>query len=173
MAGYSFPLPKLLLADGIRRAHWFIDAIEQRGATLLRVVNLVIARQREWFESGGASLEPLPMTQVAREIGMHVSTVSRAVAGKWMATPRGTFELRKLFASGTETDSGTDISWAAVKARVSDVIAAEDKSAPLSDQAIVAALKAVGIPLARRTVVKYREQLGLPVARLRKRSESD
>lgn len=164
------PETKLLLNEGIRRARWFIDAIEQRGATLLRVVNVVIAHQREWLETGGTAIEPLPMTQVAREMGMNVSTISRAVAGKWIETPRGSFELRKRFASGTETDSGSDISWLAVKAKVGEIIAAEDKSDPLSDQAIVEALKAVGIPLARRTVVKYREQLELPVARLRKAS---
>ncbi len=164
----SEPATKLLLNDGIRRARWFIDAIEQRGATLLRVVNIVIAHQREWLESGGTSLEPLPMTQVAREMQVNVSTISRAVAGKWIETPRGPFELRKLFASGTETESGSDISWLAVKAKVGEIIAAEDKSDPLSDQAIVEVLKATGVPLARRTVVKYREQLGLPVARIRK-----
>lgn len=164
----SDPATKLLLTDGIRRARWFIDAIEQRGATLLRVVNVVIARQREWLETGGTALEPLPMTHVAREMKMNVSTISRAVAGKWIETPRGSFELRKLFAGGTETDSGSDISWLAVKAQVGEIIAAEDTGDPLSDQAIVDVLKSKGIPLARRTVVKYREQLGLPVARLRK-----
>lgn len=169
----SDPATKLLLNDGIRRARWFIDAIEQRGATLLRVVNVVIARQREWLDTGGFALEPLPMTEVAREMKMNVSTISRAVAGKWVETPRGSFELRKLFASGTETDSGSDISWLAVKAKVGEIIAAEDKTDPLSDQAIVEALKATGIPLARRTVVKYREQLGIPVARIRKISTTD
>ncbi|MSR45292.1 MAG: RNA polymerase sigma-54 factor [Phycisphaerales bacterium] len=164
---------KILLTDGIKRAQWFIDAIEQRGATLLRVVNQVIANQREWLDVGGGSLKPLPMTQVAREMELNVSTISRAVAGKWIETPRGVFELRKLFAGGTETESGSDISWVAVKAVVQEVISGEDKSAPLSDAAIALALKARGIPLARRTVVKYREQLGLPAARLRQVSATD
>ncbi|MSQ90687.1 MAG: RNA polymerase sigma-54 factor [Phycisphaerales bacterium] len=164
---------KFLLTDGIRRAQWFIDAIEQRGATLLRVVNQVIENQREWLDLGGGSLKPLPMSQVARAMDVHVSTVSRAVAGKWVETPRGAFEMRRLFAQGTETDSGADISWVAVKAVVDEVIAAEDKSQPLSDQAITDALKGRGIPLARRTVVKYREQLGHPAARMRKVSSAD
>lgn len=163
---------KTMLVDGIRRARWFIDAIEQRGATLLRVMNEVIARQREWLDAGGGALKPLPMTQVARELRMNVSTISRAVAGKWIATPRGVFELRRLFTGGTETESGADISWIAVKALVREIIAAEDKSKPLSDQAISLALKERGIPLARRTVVKYREQLSIATARGRRLRQS-
>ena len=163
---------KLMLNDGIRRARWFIDAIEQRGATLLRVVNEVIANQREWLDSGGGSLKPLPMTQVARQLRMNVSTISRTVAGKWIATPRGAFELRRLFAGGTETESGSDISWIAVKAIVGEIIAGEEKAKPLSDQAISLAMKERGIPLARRTVVKYREQLGIPAARVRRVREA-
>lgn len=162
-----------LLTTGIRRAKWFIDAIEQRGATLIRVVNEVILRQREWLDAGAASLKPLPMTHVARELKMNVSTVSRAVAGKWIETPRGSFELRKLFSGGTETDSGADISWEAVKAIVAEIVAAELPSAPLSDQAIALALKERGVTLARRTVVKYREQLGIPESRLRKARQTN
>lgn len=159
---------RTLLTDGVRRARWFIDAVEQRGATLLRVVNEIIARQREWLDVGAEALKPLPMTRVARELGMNVSTVSRTVAGKWVATPRGAFALRTLFSGGTETDSGSDISWRAVKAMVRDIIAAEPKAAPLSDQAIARALKERGVTLARRTVVKYLEQLGIPISRLLK-----
>jgi RNA polymerase sigma-54 factor len=163
---------RTMLKDGIRRARWFIDAVEQRGATLLRVVQEVIARQREWIEVGGATLKPMPMMEVARALRLHVSTISRTVAGKWVAAPRGTFELRKAFTGGTETDSGSDISWTAVRGVVGEIIAGEDKMHPLSDDAVVNALKERGIPLARRTVVKYRDQLGIPTARRRKR-ESD
>ena len=163
---------KLMLTDGIRRARWFIDAIEQRGATLLRVVNEVIARQRDWLDSGGGALRPLPMREVARELKVNVSTVSRTVAGKWIATPRGAYELRRLFAGGTETDSGSDMSWVAVKAIVGEIIAGEDKTTPLCDQAISQALKQRGIRLARRTVMKYREQLGIPASRIRRMGET-
>ncbi len=162
------PKAKEMLGTGIRRARWFIDAIEQRGATLLRVINEVIARQREWLDSGTPALKPLPMTLVARELRMNVSTVSRAVSGKWIETPRGTFELRKLFSGGTETESGSDVSWQAVKAMVAEIIGGESHKAPLSDQAITRALKERGVTLARRTVVKYREQLGISDSRLRK-----
>ncbi len=164
---------RTLITDGVRRARWFIDAVEQRGATLLRVVNEVIVKQRDWLDAGTPALKPLPMTRVARELKLAVSTVSRTVAGKWLATPRGTFELRSVFSGGTETDSGTDISWHAVKSMVQEIIAGELKSAPLSDQAIAAALKARGVTLARRTVVKYREQLGIPASRLRKARSRD
>ncbi|MSR28334.1 MAG: RNA polymerase sigma-54 factor [Phycisphaerales bacterium] len=159
---------KELLATGIRRAKWFIDAIEQRGATLLRVVNEVIVRQHEWLGAGSGALKPLPMTRVAKELRMNVSTVSRAVAGKWLITPRGSYELRRLFSGGTETDSGTDISWEAVRAMVREIVDGERKESPLSDQSIVAVLKGRGVTLARRTVVKYREQLGIRASRLRK-----
>lgn len=163
---------RTMLKDGIRRARWFIDAVEQRGATLLRVVQEVIARQREWIEVGGATLKPMPMIEVARSLRLHVSTISRTVAGKWVVAPRGTFELRKAFTGGTETESGADISWTAVRGVVAEIIAAEDKAHPLADDAVVSALKERGIPLARRTVVKYREQLGIPTARLRRREKS-
>ncbi|MBM4101465.1 MAG: RNA polymerase factor sigma-54 [Phycisphaerae bacterium] len=163
---------RTMLKDGIRRARWFIDAVEQRGATLLRVVQEVIARQREWIEVGGATLKPMPMIEVARSLRLHVSTISRTVAGKWVAAPRGTFELRRAFTGGTETETGSDISWTAVRGVVGEIIAAEDKAHPLSDDAVVSALKERGIPLARRTVVKYRDQLGIPTARLRRREQS-
>ncbi len=163
---------KDLLTDSIRRARWFIDAIEQRGATLLRVVNEVIAHQREWLDTGGGGLRKLPMSQVADALKVNVSTVSRTVAGKWISTPRGAFELRRLFSGGTETESGSDISWVAVKGIVGEIIAGEDKTKPLSDQEIVHALDERGIPLARRTVVKYREQLGYPAARARRMGDA-
>ena len=107
------------------------------------------------------------MVEVAADIGMNVSTVSRAVAGKWLQTPRGVVDLRRFFTGGTHTEQGA-VSWDAVKERLREVVAAEDRAKPLSDEAIAKALKAEGITLARRTVVKYREQLGIPPARLRR-----
>lgn len=157
-----------LLTQSIRRAQWFIDAVEQRGATLLRVVQVIIRVQRDALDQGFAVLRPLPMTDVASELGMNVSTVSRAVAGKWASTPRGPVELRRFFSGGRETESGADLSWDAVKAIVREIVDAEDRRAPLSDSAIARELKARGITLARRTVVKYRDQLGIPAARLRR-----
>lgn len=154
--------------NNVRTATWLIEAINQRKSTLLRVVNVVLARQREFFDHGPQHLKPMPMIEVADQLGIHVGTVSRAVAEKWMATPRGMFPLRMFFAGGTETESGRDMSWEAVKATLREIIDDENKNKPLSDEAIAGELKKRGIDIARRTVVKYRQQLDIPPARRRR-----
>ncbi|GAB4514731.1 MAG: RNA polymerase factor sigma-54 [Phycisphaerales bacterium] len=164
-------LPKTdrdFIKTNLSNAQWLIEAVEQRRNTLLRVLRVVVAAQREVFERGWEALKPLPMTQVADQLGIHVATVSRAVAGKHLQTPRGVFPLRKFFTGGTQTESGEEMSWDAVKAAMKEVVDEEDKAKPLSDEAISKALKARGIDIARRTVAKYRDQLGIPSARLRK-----
>jgi len=154
-------------------AQWLLDAVGQRRNTLLRVTNAVVAAQREFFDYGPASLKPLPMQTIADQLGIHVATVSRAVAEKYIATPRGVVPLRKFFSGGVqtrtteETVGGEDMAWEAVKASLQELIQAEDKKKPLSDEALAGALKAKGIDIARRTVAKYREQLGIPAKRLR------
>jgi RNA polymerase sigma-54 factor len=152
----------------VRNATWLLESINQRKNTLLRVVNVVLSRQREYFDHGPQHLKPLPMLDVADQLGIHVGTVSRAVSDKWMQTPRGLVPLRKFFSGGTETASGESMSWDAVKATLREIIDAEDKSHPLSDEALVDELKKKGIEIARRTVVKYRQQLDIPPARRRK-----
>ncbi|MFG0284030.1 MAG: RNA polymerase factor sigma-54 [Phycisphaerales bacterium JB039] len=152
----------------LSNAQWLLDAIEQRKNTLLRVINVVVDAQRDFFDYGPQSLRPLPMTQVAEQLGVHVATVSRAVSEKHLLTPRGIVPLRKFFTGGTHTDSGEEMSWDSIKATLKEIIDAEDKRAPLSDDALAAALKERGIDIARRTVAKYRDQLGAPTARLRK-----
>ncbi|MEM8783824.1 MAG: RNA polymerase factor sigma-54 [Planctomycetota bacterium] len=152
----------------LRNARWLLEAIEQRQTTLLRVIGVVVAAQREWFEQGDSALKPLPMTTVADQLGIHVATVSRAVSEKYLQTPRGIVALRKFFSGGTETDEGESMSWTAVQAKLKDVIDAEDKAKPLSDDALVQEMKKQGIEIARRTVAKYRGQLGIPTARQRK-----
>lgn len=149
-------------------AQWLIDALNQRRQTLLRVINVVVAAQRDFFDQGPQAVRPLPMTQVADQLGVHVATVSRAVAGKYLQTPRGVFPLRQFFTGGTQNESGEDVSWESIKAAMREVVDAEDKSAPLSDDAIADALKAKGVEIARRTVAKYRAQLDIPPARMRK-----
>ncbi len=156
------------LKTSLGNAHWLIDAVNQRKRTLLRVVRSVVEAQREFFDYGPQALKPLPMTQVADQLGIHVATVSRAVSEKYLQTPRGVVPLRKFFIGGTQNDSGEDVSWDAIKAGLKDVIEAEDKSKPLSDEALADELKKRGVEIARRTVAKYREQLGIPTARLRK-----
>jgi RNA polymerase sigma-54 factor len=157
------------LQEGIRSATWLIDAITQRRTTLLRVVEQVLERQRDWFDQGTGHMKPLPMTEVADRLGVHVATVSRAVSGKWLQTPRGLIELRRFFTGGTETEAGESVSWEAVRTMLQEEVQAEDKAHPLSDEALAAKLKARGVTIARRTVVKYREQLGIPPARRRRR----
>jgi RNA polymerase sigma-54 factor len=154
--------------DAIRDATWLIDAVNQRTNTLLRVVRVVLSRQREFFDHGPQFLKPLPMTEVADQLGVHVATVSRAVSEKWMQTPRGMFPLRRFFSGGRESDAGDDRSWEAIKEMLREIVDAEDKAKPLSDQKLADALAERGVEIARRTVVKYREQLGIPPARRRK-----
>ena len=108
------------------------------------------------------------MTEVADQLGIHVATVSRAVAEKWIQTPRGVYPLRRFFSGGLETEEGGDRSWEAIKEVMREMIDGEDKARPLSDQAISDLLAEKGLKIARRTVVKYREQLGIPPARRRK-----
>ncbi|MEM6392182.1 MAG: RNA polymerase factor sigma-54, partial [Planctomycetota bacterium] len=129
----------------LRSAAWLLDAIQQRQNTLLRVIGVVVAAQRDFFDQGPQALKPLPMTQVADQLGIHVATVSRAVSEKYLQTPRGIFPLRMFFSGGTETESGESMSWAAVQAKLQEIIDGEDKSKPWSDDALVEQLKDHGI----------------------------
>jgi len=156
------------VGNNLRSANWLIDAIRQRNQTLLRVIGVVVEAQRDFFEQGPQALKPLPMTQVADQLGIHVATVSRAVNEKYLQTPRGIFPLRMFFSGGTETDSGESMSWQAVQAKLREIVDGEDKSDPMSDDQLVDALKSAGIEIARRTVAKYRKQLNIPTARQRK-----
>lgn len=156
------------IKKSLGNAQWLIEAVEQRRRTVERVIRVVVDAQREYFDYGPQSLKPLPMTQVAEQLGVHVATVSRAVSDKYIQTPRGVVPLRGFFSGGTHTDSGEEVSWDAIKAAMKEVVDAEDKKHPLSDDAIADALKERGVEIARRTVAKYRDQLGIPSARLRK-----
>ncbi len=156
------------VARSMSNARWLIDSIEQRRNTLLRVVNAVLDVQRDFLDHGEQHLRPLPMIQVADQLGIHVGTVSRAVSEKYVQTPRGIYPLRMFFSGGTESDSGQEMSWTAVQHKVKELIDGEDKSDPLNDDQLVEKLKEQGIELARRTVAKYRGQLNIPPARRRK-----
>jgi RNA polymerase sigma-54 factor len=156
------------VGNNVRTAQWLIESINQRKNTLLRVVYVVLARQREFLDHGPQHLKPLPMIEVAEQLGIHVGTVSRAVAGKWLQTPRGLVPLRKCFTGGTETEDGQTMSWEAIKAKLKEIVDDEDKSQPFSDAGLAEMLKKTGIDIARRTVVKYRQQMDIPPARRRK-----
>lgn len=156
------------IRNNLRTAQWLIGAIQQRRRTVRRVIEEVFAVQQEFLEQGPEVLRPLPMTEVAAKIGVHVATISRAVAGKYIQTPRGVFPLRMFFSGGTAAGDGEDVAWDAIKARLRDIVDKEDKSDPLADDQIAAELSKQGIKIARRTVAKYRNLLNIPPARKRR-----
>ncbi len=161
---------KQFLQTNIRSAQWIMEAIEQRKNTLLRVTRSVVKHQKEFFDKGQLYLKPLPMATVADEVGVHLATVSRAVAGKYVQCYWGILPLRKFFSGGTEDEHGDAHSWEAIRAKLQQIIDEEDKSKPLSDDKILEKLTQTGIKnIARRTVAKYRQILNVPAARLRKK----
>jgi len=161
---------KKFLQNNIRSAQWIIEAIEQRKNTLLKVTKAVVKHQKEFFEKGQLYLKPLPMSSIADDVGVHLATVSRAVAGKYIQCSWGILPLRKFFSGGTEDDTGIGHSWEAIRAKLQQIIDQEDKAKPLCDERIRKKLAEAGIKnLARRTVAKYRKLLNVPSARFRKK----
>jgi RNA polymerase sigma-54 factor len=152
----------------IQSAKWLIDAIEQRRSTLIKVTKAIIKHQRAFLDRGPEFIEPLKMQQIADMVGVHVTTVSRAVDDKWVQTPRGIFPLKRFFGGGTQTATGEDVAWETIKQKLLDIIANEDKAEPLSDEDLVTKLMESGFPVARRTVTKYRKMLGIQSSRQRK-----
>jgi len=160
---------KEFIASKLNSANWMIQAIEQRRQTMLKVMNFIVDRQREFFERGVQYLRPLTLREVADYIEMHESTVSRVTNKKFVQTPRGVYSLKFFFSSGLSTTSGEDISARGVRDMIRNMIDAEDPKKPLTDQAIVDKLGSEGVQIARRTVAKYRDQMGILTARMRKR----
>lgn len=161
---------KQFLQQNMRSARWLIEAIQQRRSTLLKVSDSIIKHQREFLDKGQLHLKPLPMATVADEIGVHVATVSRAVAGKYMQCPQGLVPLRSMFSGGTDNSDGQSHSWDAIRAKMQEIIDDEDKSKPLNDDQIREMLEKAGLgSIARRTVAKYRKIMNIPSCRLRKR----
>ncbi len=152
----------------LQEARWFIKNIQQRFDTILRVSRAIVERQKGFFTHGELAMRPLVLREIADELGLHESTISRVTTAKYMATPFGTFELKYFFGSGLGTESGGNASSTAVRALIKQFIAAEDPHKPLSDNQIADMLKEQGIDCARRTVAKYREGLKIAVASLRK-----
>ena len=160
---------KELISNKLNSANWMIQAIEQRRQTMLKVMNYIVERQREFFEKGVQFLKPLTLREVAEVISMHESTVSRVTHEKYVQTPRGVLPLKYFFSSGLATADGEDVSARGIKAQLEKLVEDEDPKHPLTDQAIVNILKETGVQIARRTVAKYRDQLGVLSARMRKR----
>ncbi len=160
---------KEFITQKLNNATWLIQAIEQRRQTMLRVMNFIVDRQRDYFEKGIEYLKPLTLREVAEVLQMHESTVSRVTSQKYVQTPRGMLPLKFFFSSSLETTTGEDASARAVKALIQKLVAAENPASPLTDSEIVDQLRTRGIQIARRTVAKYRDQLGILPARMRKR----
>jgi RNA polymerase sigma-54 factor len=160
---------KEFISSKLNSANWMIQAIEQRRQTMLKVMNYIVDRQRDFFERGVQYLKPLTLREVAEVINMHESTVSRVTNEKFVQTPRGVLPLKFFFSSGLSTTAGEDVSARGIKAQIEKLVADENPKHPLTDQAIVNILKESGVQIARRTVAKYRDQLGVLSARMRKR----
>lgn len=154
--------------NATREARWLIDALEQRQLTLHKVANCLASRQKAFLKYGLLGLKPLTLLDVATEVGLHESTISRVTSGKYAQTPLGLIEMKQFFSSGLPTRGGGAISVFRVQRRIKALIDSEPKSRPISDQAISNHLQAEGIKIARRTVAKYREQLYLPASGQRK-----
>ncbi len=156
------------LQQRLQEARWFIKNIQQRFDTILRVSTAIVERQKNFFVHGELAMRPLVLREIADELGLHESTISRVTTAKYMATPYGTFELKYFFGSGLGTDSGGNASSTAVRALIKQFISAESVKKPLSDNQLSEMLKEQGIECARRTVAKYREGLRIAPASLRK-----
>lgn len=156
------------LREQLSEARWLIKSLAMRNATLLRVATAVVARQVEFLEHGPEALKPLLLREIASALELHESTVSRVTSGKWLLTPRGMFELRAFFSNEVSSqaagEAGGGVSATAARAVIQRLVAGEDARRPLSDEALVQALAAQGIRLARRTVTKYREALAIPAS---------
>jgi RNA polymerase sigma-54 factor len=157
------------ISDKMRSATWLIKSIQQRQRTIYKVAKSIIRFQREYFDRGIEYLRPLVLRDIAEDIGMHESTISRVTTNKYMQTPQGLFELKYFFNSGLSTSQGEFVASESVKNRIKDIIESEESKKPLSDQKIVELLLAEGINIARRTVTKYREMLKFGSSSERKR----
>jgi len=156
------------LREKFESAKWFIACIQQRRDTLMKIMQAIFQRQFEFFEKGPKALTPMIYKDIAQEINMDISTISRVVNGKYVQSPQGIHELKYFFSEGLATDNGDEVSNKHIKERLKEIIDKEDKRKPFSDDKLAELLNDEGIHIARRTVAKYREQLRLPVARLRK-----
>lgn len=157
------------LRKSLQSAQWLVSAVEQRRNTLLRVTRAIIDHQRAFLDYGPEHIQPLKMQQIADQVKVHVTTVSRAVDEKWVQTPRGVFSLKRFFGGGKVNDqTHEEVAYEVMKQKLMELVGNEDKANPLSDEDLVKSLNAAGYPVARRTVTKYRKMLNIPSSRQRK-----
>lgn len=157
------------IRDKIRSGKFLIKSIHQRQQTISNIAHEIVKRQREFLDKGSAFLKPMTMVQIADVVGVHETTVSRAISGKYMATPQGVFEMKYFFTPGYQTATGETMSNTSVKEAIMDLVKNEDPSSPLSDKEIVEILEKRGIPIARRTVAKYRTELSILPSNMRRK----
>ncbi len=156
------------MSGQLQEARWLIKNVQQRFDTILRVSQAIIDRQRHFFEHGEVAMRPMVLREIAETLGLHESTISRVTTQKYMATPRGTYELKYFFGSHVATETGGACSATAIRALIKQLVAAEDTKTPLSDSRISQILGQQGIVVARRTIAKYRESMQIPAVNLRK-----
>lgn len=156
------------LREKFESAKWFIACIQQRRETLMKIMQAIVEKQYEFFDKGPKLLKPMIYKDIADEIRMDISTISRVVNGKYVQSPMGIHELKYFFSEGLSTDSGEEVSNKHIKERLKEIIESENKNSPHSDDKLAEMLNDEGIHIARRTVAKYREQLRIPIARLRR-----
>jgi len=166
--GQNTPEVRNYIREKIRAGKFLIKSLHQRQQTILNIAREIVHRQREFMDKGVAHLKPLTMVQIAQVVGVHETTVSRAVSGKYMQTPQGIFEMKYFFTAGIQTASGDGLSNTSVKDMIAEIFKAEDPAKPLSDQEVVRMLQDKGIVIARRTVAKYRTELNILPSNLRK-----
>ncbi|MCB1205762.1 MAG: RNA polymerase factor sigma-54 [Verrucomicrobiae bacterium] len=159
---------KAYIREKIRAGKFLIKSIHQRQQTIASIASEIVARQEAFLEHGPSRLKPMNMAQIAEKVGVHETTVSRAVSGKYMATPHGVFEMKYFFTTGYETEDGETLSNTSVKQSLAELIESEDPKKPLSDQRLVELLEKKGIKIARRTVAKYREELNILPSHMRR-----
>ena len=166
--GTASPEEREYVRRKMNAAQWLIESIEQRRNTLTKVAQAVVNYQQRFLDEGPEYIEPLKMQQIADQVGVHVTTVSRAVDDKWLETPRGILPLRRFFVGGTQTEAGADIAWDKIRIKLQEVVDHEDKQNPLSDDDLMRELKKHGLIVARRTITKYRQKMGIPSSRQRR-----
>jgi RNA polymerase sigma-54 factor len=152
----------------INAAQWLIESIEQRRSTVTKVAQEIVNHQKRFLDEGPEHIEPLKMQQIAERVGVHVTTVSRAVDEKYIQTPRGILPLKRFFVGGTKSDDGEEIAWDLVRIKLTEVVEKEDKKHPLSDDEIVKEFEKQGLHVARRTITKYRQKMDIPSSRQRR-----
>ena len=155
--------------EQLQEARWFMKSLHSRNETLLKVASKIVEHQKSFLDVGEIGMKPLVLADIASDVDLHESTVSRATTRKYMHTPRGTFELKYFFSSRVAGEDGDNVASTAIKAAIRLLVAEEDTRKPLSDAKLCALLKEQGMPVARRTIAKYREQLSISPSNERKR----